>query len=268
MGDKKVVCVILMGAVLQALINTKMIDTQSGSITISDSNMQIVGGLFANNSNSAVGAVLVDKDSSVLIDSTVFQGNAATSGGALNVSASFSKVCIASHCFHHSVAVSMLVAMKSKIACTLIYDHMGIWLIDTLLTVQLLNATVAITNSSFTGNTNGNSQGGGVTSIYSRLSVLGSAFLGNTGTRGGAVYVEGGELNLNSSTFVKNRANSTGGGLYQTASKLRIFNSTFSSNLAGSASLGVYSSNTCTHQLGKLHYTAWAARQQPENMGF
>ena len=99
--------------------------------------------------------------------------------------------------------------------------------------MQLQNATVAVTNCSFIQNVNANSQGGGIASVYSRLTVVGGAFLANSGVRGGAIYVEGGELTLNSTSMLENRARSSGGGLYQTLSKLRVFASNFSNNAAG-----------------------------------
>lgn len=70
---------------MQVLLNPRLTNTAYGAISIAYSNMQIVGGMFVNNSNSIAGALDINSDSSVLIDSCSFQQNQATSAGAIRV---------------------------------------------------------------------------------------------------------------------------------------------------------------------------------------
>ena len=70
---------------MQALINSRLVNTGSGAIYMSDSNMQVLGGIFSSNFGTVAGALVVQGQSSVLIDSTSIANNTATAGGALVV---------------------------------------------------------------------------------------------------------------------------------------------------------------------------------------
>lgn len=98
--------------------------------------------------------------------------------------------------------------------------------------LQIQSAQVAITNSSFVGNANGNSQGGAISSTAGSLDIIASSFIGNIASRGGAIFQTDGKLSINNTRMIQNRATSTGGSLYSFHTKLDVFNSTFSGNTA------------------------------------
>lgn len=97
---------------------------------------------------------------------------------------------------------------------------------------QIQSANVAVTNSAFTSNTNGNSEGGAISSDGGILTIDTSAFVGNTASRGGAIYQAGGRLAVNNTRLSGNRATSSGGSIFTTLTNVNVYNSTFTSNIA------------------------------------
>ena len=71
---------------VQAIVNSRLINTGSGAVQIADSKMQVVGSTFDSNFGTMAGALSIQGQSSVLIDSTSISNNTATAGGALVVS--------------------------------------------------------------------------------------------------------------------------------------------------------------------------------------
>ena len=69
----------------QAIVNSRLINTGSGALSIDSSNIQILGGIFTNNFGTSAGAISITGSSSVLIDSTEVSNNTATAGGAVVV---------------------------------------------------------------------------------------------------------------------------------------------------------------------------------------
>lgn len=70
---------------LQAIVNSRLVNAGSGALMIADSNMQVLGSTFDSNSGTVAGALIIQGQSSVLIDSTSISNNTATAGGALVV---------------------------------------------------------------------------------------------------------------------------------------------------------------------------------------
>ena len=87
---------------MQALINSRLVNTGSGAIFISDSNMQVLGGVFSSNFGTVAGALLVQGQSSVLIDSTSMANNTATAGGALVVRGPLHHCIVCALCHRHN----------------------------------------------------------------------------------------------------------------------------------------------------------------------
>ncbi|CAL5218757.1 g474 [Coccomyxa viridis] len=131
-------------------------------------------------------------------------------------------------------------------------------------------SSVGITNTTFIGNVDGNSQGGAFAVAQGGLvQVVNSRFAANSASRGGAIYSEGASLTIMNSQFNGNTATTTGGAMYVAQqSALTILNSTFSGNIAGGlggavavdtsqATVGgsVFSDNSAKSQGGALYQT-------------
>ncbi|MCZ2340545.1 MAG: Ig-like domain repeat protein, partial [Bacteroidales bacterium] len=97
--------------------------------------------------------------------------------------------------------------------------------------------SVIITNSEFSGNTT-TLDGGAISVNIGTLDVEGTTFSKNKATaatgNGGAIGLFGsaGDTNISGSTFSDNEAGSDGGGIYTTASEVTLTNSTISGNQA------------------------------------
>ncbi|MBL8063021.1 MAG: CSLREA domain-containing protein [Anaerolineales bacterium] len=104
-------------------------------------------------------------------------------------------------------------------------------------------ATLTITNSTLSYNTNSSGPGGGIRNDGT-LTVMNSTFSGNTtisgGSGGGIRNI--GVLTVTNSTFSGNSAFGSGGGIYNVIgfTSVTIINSTFSGNAAGSLGGGIY----------------------------
>ena len=98
--------------------------------------------------------------------------------------------------------------------------------------VQISGGQVAITNSSFVYNVNGNSQGGALSNDAGTLDIAATTFVGNRASRGGGIYQDAGSLSLTNVQMDQNTAESIGGAAYLSDALLTVFNSTFSNNVA------------------------------------
>ncbi len=88
--------------------------------------------------------------------------------------------------------------------------------------------TVAITNSTFTGNTS-DYFGGGVGNYYGTITITNSTFTGNTATKDGGGLANYGMMTVSGSTFTSNTSGFYAGALYSN-NMMTITNSTFTSN--------------------------------------
>jgi len=68
--------------------------------------------------------------------------------------------------------------------------------------------------------------------LVSSIRLAGTAFLGNTASRGGAIYQRGGSLAVNNSQYVSNTAGTTGGCIYTLSTMVDVYNTTFKKNTA------------------------------------
>ena len=76
----------------------------------------------------------------------------------------------------------------------------------------------------------------------------GTTFFGNSASRGGALYQEGGALIMRDSQLVDNTAVTIGGCIYAAGSALEVYNSTFRKNIASempSLCISVTSQDAC-----------------------
>ncbi|WP_160115019.1 beta strand repeat-containing protein [Bryocella elongata] len=90
--------------------------------------------------------------------------------------------------------------------------------------------TLVVTNSTFANNaSSGIGNGGGIYSSGPSLTVIGSTFVANTSTGGGAIYSSS-PATISNSTFNDNAGNSVGGAIFATGNTLSIQNSTFNAN--------------------------------------
>ncbi len=111
--------------------------------------------------------------------------------------------------------------------------------------------TLAISNSTFTGNKASAGVGGAVMVLNSDLTVTGSTFTGNSAANatignGGAIYIDGakgdnGKVTIRGSTFTNNTATAYGGALFNSIynnNQTLVDSSTFSGNRVGGGSNG------------------------------
>ena len=103
------------------------------------------------------------------------------------------------------------------------------------------NGTLAITNSTFSGNSASGGSGGGIVNADT-LTITNSTFSGNNAVAGGGI-VNTGTLTITNSAFSGNSASSSVGGGITNAGTLTITNSTFSGNSANWGG-GINNTNT------------------------
>ena len=143
--------------------------------------------------------------------------------------------------------------------------------------VQINGGQVAITNSSFVYNVNGNSQGGAVSNAAAALGIAATTFIGNRASRGGGIYQDAGSLSLTNVQMDQNTAESIGGAAYLSDALLTVFNSTFSGNVASKPYSDVQSRfgalvcdgpNTSRQQAQKSHIisTSFCPAPTPERL--
>lgn len=98
---------------------------------------------------------------------------------------------------------------------------------------------IIINNSTISGNSTLNDEGGAFWSGYANVEINNSTISGNSSdTDGGAVWASGGTLTINNSTISGNTSADEGGGLYIGNSTATITNSTISNNTATNGSGG------------------------------
>ena len=93
--------------------------------------------------------------------------------------------------------------------------------------------TVFITNSNFTGNTDNqyNAAGALLATVIGSLEVFNSTFVGNVGSRGGALAIQASEnlVTIHNCSFINNEASIEGGAVF-TSSSISVYQSTFIGN--------------------------------------
>ena len=105
----------------------------------------------------------------------------------------------------------------------------------------LNNGTLAVTNSTFSGNNGGTFGGGIYNNLGGAATVADSTFSGNSAGFGGGIVNDSGTLSVSNSTFSGNSAG-IGGGIYSTSdsSTATVTSSTFSSNSAFNRGGGIH----------------------------
>jgi hypothetical protein len=103
--------------------------------------------------------------------------------------------------------------------------------------------TMVLSNCSVRGNSSTYNYGGGIYNLQGMLSIVGSTLNANVGSRGGAIYNDGGSgsatLSMANSTLSGNSADTLGGGVFNDGSSSPVTNKINSSTFSGnSASQG------------------------------
>ena len=105
-------------------------------------------------------------------------------------------------------------------------------------------ATLMVTNSTFSGNSAG-LYGGGIYNVNGTVTVVNSTFSNNSaGSFGGGIFINSGTVKVNNSTFSANSAGTLGGGISNVAGVLTINNSIFVGNTASSSVGGIDNEGT------------------------
>ena len=101
-------------------------------------------------------------------------------------------------------------------------------------------STLTVSNSTFSGNSDGTALGTGAIFNAGTLNVSDSTFSGNRGTHGGGIQNNGcnAVLTVNDSTFSNNSVYYDGGGIVNYCGTATVTNSTFSGNLAAHSPAG------------------------------
>ena len=100
-------------------------------------------------------------------------------------------------------------------------------------------ATLTVTNSTFSGNSAG-VYGGGIYNVNGTVTVVNSTFFNNSaGAYGGGILINSGTVKVNNSTFSGNSAGTLGGGISNVSGALTINNSIFVGNTASSSVGGI-----------------------------
>ncbi len=111
-------------------------------------------------------------------------------------------------------------------------DRVGVFAIDSNITVSLQNLTIA---NGFAGG------GGAINNKNGFLTVINTTLINNTASQiGGAIFNNSGLITISSSSFVNNEAFVSGGAIYNLTGAITISNSTFSDNTASFSGGGVY----------------------------
>jgi CSLREA domain-containing protein len=99
--------------------------------------------------------------------------------------------------------------------------------------INALGGTLTVTNSTFSGNTANNTDGGAIFFTNAgTLTVTNSTFSGNTAGSGGAIFTNTDMLTVTNSTFSGNTANIGGGIQFNNIGTMTVSNSIFSGNSA------------------------------------
>ena len=101
-------------------------------------------------------------------------------------------------------------------------------------TLTVMNSLLSGNHTEFDPEVLTQGYGGAIYSVVGDLTITGSSFDGNTGSRGGAIYCEAGIMTIVESTFLSNSVSSEhgdGGAIFDNCDSA-VANSTFSSNVA------------------------------------
>lgn len=126
---------------------------------------------------------------------------------------------------------------------------------NNLVNIFYVHTSVPLTLNQITIADGRSSTYGAAIDSYGTLAITGSTFSGNSNTQydGGAIYNHSGVVTIDDSTFSGNTAADEGGGIYSLAGKLTITGSTFTDNTAFEGG-GIYS-HDCTLEITNSNFT-------------
>ena len=195
--------------------NASRIFASGANVVVNINNLKFTAGTGAGTVNTGRGGAVYNVGGTMTITNSIFIGNSAANGGAINNAASTSpsvpaNLTIINCVFTNNSATSSGGAMQNFSTSTL----------------HLINSTVAGNNSSSTGIAGAFQANGTVTITNSTIS-------GNTAPTGtgGGVYFNGTSMIMTNATIVGNSCGVGGGGLHRTgANPALIRNSIFNGN--------------------------------------
>jgi hypothetical protein len=215
-------------SITSSTVTANTSDSEGGALDIESGAITLTGDTLTHNSADSDGGILADDEfgntvGAVTIDSSTISNNVADSdGGALYL----------------SDAGAMNVS-NSTLNSNATADSPGGAIFDED------SGRLTIAGSTFNGDDASDSEGGAVDADGTDLSVSGSTFTGNGGDEGGAIYLDGTTATavetINTSTFTDNDATgSEGGGVDDDQGNLGVSSSTFTGNSASDEGGGLY----------------------------